>query len=345
MRFERVHLAGLATFLPERRVTSQSLEEQLLPLYERLKLRVGRLELMSGVRERRHFEPGTRPSAIAAEAGRRALVASGVDPARIGLLVHASVCRDFLEPATASVVHHALRLPATARAFDLSNACLGFVDALTVAAEQIERGSLDAALVVAGEDGGPLVRRTIAHLVGDAKVGKQELKRAFASLTIGSGGAAAVLTHAKLAPAGSPRLVGGATLADTSAVDLCQGDSADGGGALMETDSEALLVAGIALAERTWPRLLEQLGWAQGDVERVITHQVGVAHRRALLGGLGIGEGLDFPTVEFLGNVGSVSLPATLCLAREAGFVGAGQKVALLGIGSGLQCTMLGLVT
>ena len=345
MRFERVHLAGLATFLPERRVTSQSLEEELLPLYERLRLRVGRLELMSGVRERRHFEPGTRPSAIAAEAGRRALAASGIGRERIGLLVHASVCRDFLEPATASVVHHALGLPATARAFDLSNACLGFVDALTVAAEQIERGSLEAALVVAGEDGGPLVRRTLAHLLGDAGVGKNELKRAFASLTIGSGGAAAVLTNERLAPPGSARLVGGATLADTSAVELCQGDSADGGGALMETDSEALLVAGCALAARTWPRLLEALGWAHRDVDRVITHQVGVAHRRALLGALGLADGLDFPTVEFLGNVGSVSLPATLALAREAGFVGGGQRVALLGIGSGLQCTMLGVET
>lgn len=345
MRFERVHIAGLAHHLPQRRVTSESLEQELLPLYERLRLRVGRLELMSGVRERRHFEPGTRPSSVAAEAARAALAASGVHAGAIGCLVHASVCRDFLEPATAAVVHRALRLPETARAFDLSNACLGFVDALTIVGGLVERGEIEAGLVVAGEDGGPLVRRTLAELLRDPAVGKAELKRAFASLTIGSGAAAAVVVRSDLAPPGSPRLLGGATLADTSAVELCQGDSADGGGALMETDSEALLVAGCSLAARTWPRFLAEVGWRAADVERVVTHQVGVAHRRALLAALGLGEGLDFPTVEFLGNVGSVSLPATLALAREAGFVAPGQRVALLGIGSGLQCTMLALAT
>ncbi|MGB1409251.1 deaminase, partial [Alloalcanivorax venustensis] len=41
----------------------------------------------------------------AARAGRDALERSGVDPARIGCLIHSSVCRGFMEPATASVVH------------------------------------------------------------------------------------------------------------------------------------------------------------------------------------------------------------------------------------------------
>ena len=51
----------------------------------------------------------------------------------------------------------------------------------------------------------------------------------------------------------------------------------------------------------------------------------------------------DFPTVESLGNVGSVSLPLSFALALERGFVEPGQRVALLGIGSGLQCAMLGV--
>lgn len=346
MRFDDVHIAGLAHVLPERVVRSEALEEQLAPLYERLRLRVGRLELMSGVRERRHAEPGTRPSQLAAEAGRAALADADVRPEEIGCLVHASVCRDFLEPATASVVHRALGLPATARAFDLSNACLGFVDALTVVGAMVDRGDIDRGLVVAGEDGGPLVRRTVQYLLETEGVGKAELKRAFASLTIGSGAAAAVVSRkGGLRGGWCARLVGGATGADSSAVELCQGDTTEGGAPLMETDSEALLVAGCALAARTWPQLLTELAWERDDVDRVVTHQVGVAHRRALLSALELNPAIDFPTVEFLGNVGSVALPATLDLARRAAFVGPGQRVALLGIGSGLQCTMLGLET
>ena len=65
MRFEQVRIAALGHLLPERRVSSDELEERLGPLYGRLGLHVGRLELMSGIRERRFWEPGTRPSQVA----------------------------------------------------------------------------------------------------------------------------------------------------------------------------------------------------------------------------------------------------------------------------------------
>src|SRR5688572_10579872 len=110
MRFENVRIAALAHVIPPETVTSEELEERLAPLYARLRLRSGRLELMTGIRERRFFPAGTKPSAIAAAAGARALAAADLDRARVGCLVHASVCRDFLEPATASVVHRALEL-------------------------------------------------------------------------------------------------------------------------------------------------------------------------------------------------------------------------------------------
>ncbi len=341
MRFEKTALAGLAHVLPERVVTSVEIEERLAPLYRRLSLSAGRLEMLTGIRERRAWPAGTRPSAVAAAAGARALAASGIDRARIGVVVHASVCRDFLEPATACVVHAALELPPGCQAFDLSNACLGFAHALTLVAGMIERGDVEAGLVVAGEDGGPLVEATIARLVGLESGGRTGLKRAFASLTIGSGAAACVLARADLAP-DARRLVAAASLAATEHVELCSGDHALGSaGPLMETDAEALLVAGCALARRTFEVFARESGWSRGDVERTITHQVGSAHRRALFEALGLDPAFDFPTFATLGNMGSVSLPATLSLATEAGFARPGQRTALLGIGSGLQCLML----
>ena len=144
MRFSRVHIESVACALPEERVASEDLERELGPLYERLGLHVGRLELMSGIRERRFWPPGTRPSEVATRAGELALERSGVARERIGCLVHASVCRDFLEPATASVVHARLGLPETAWAFDLSNACLGFAHAMVVVGGLIERGEIEA---------------------------------------------------------------------------------------------------------------------------------------------------------------------------------------------------------
>jgi 3-oxoacyl-[acyl-carrier-protein] synthase-3 len=346
MRFDGVCIEAFGHVIPERVVRSEEIEARLALIYDRLNLSIGRLELMSGIRERRFFEPGTRPSEVAARAGAIALEKSGIDRAKIGCLIHASVCRDFLEPATASVVHHALELPARCSAFDLSNACLGFANAMMVIASMIERREIEAGLVVAGEDGGPLLQATIRALIEDERAGRAELKRAHASLTIGSGAAAVVLAHRSIArgPRERRRLVGGTSLSDTRHHVLCHGDRAEGyDGPLMQTDSEALMQAGNELAARTWLDFQRELGWSRGDVDRVVTHQVGVAHRKLLFSTLELDPELDFPTVETLGNIGSVSLPLSFSLALERGFIRDGDKVALLGIGSGLHCLMLGV--
>jgi len=342
MRFENVHIEALGLALPQQVVSSTDLEGRLGALYERLGVSVGRLELMSGIRERRFWKAGTRPSDAAARAGKDAMERSGVDPARIGCLIHSSVCRDFMEPATASVVHARLGLSPECEAFDLSNACLGFANAMSLLASRIERGELDAALVVSGEDGGPLVEETISALLREG-VTRQDLKRAYASLTIGSGAAAMILTSSRISRT-SHRLIGGVARAATEHHELCSGDRVDGSsGPLMETDSEALLQAGNALASRTWPAFLEELGWSADEVDRIVTHQVGVQHKRTLFEILGLDHSRDYTTVETLGNVGSVSLPATLALATRDDFIQPGHRVAMQGIGSGLHCLMLGL--
>ena len=345
MRYRNVHIAASSYVLPEEVVTSEAIEDRLAPLYDRLGLHTGRLELMTGIRERRFWPPGTRPSAVAAAAGRLALERGGIDPARVGTLIHASVCRDFLEPATASVVHSSLGLPATCAAFDLSNACLGVANSMALLAGAIERGEIEAGLAVAGEDGRPLVEATLTDLAArSAEVTRGELKRAFASLTIGSGAAAVLLARADLCPDG-PALLGAVSRAATEHHVLCHGDTSHLGGPLMETDSEALLHAGMDLARETFDAFSGELEWSVADLDRVVTHQVGVAHRRRLMETLGVDPAIDYPTVERLGNVGSVSLPLSFSMARDEGFIASGQRVALFGIGSGLHCLMLAVRT
>jgi 3-oxoacyl-[acyl-carrier-protein] synthase-3 len=162
-----------------------------------------------------------------------------------------------------------------------------------------------------------------------------------ASLTIGSAAVALLLTHADLAP-GAPKILGGSTLTDSAAVELCQGDGSTQG-LMMETDSEALLRAGVGLARKNWEKCCAVLGWENGAVDKIIPHQVGTAHRFAMLTQLGLPLDRDFQTFEQFGNTGSAALPLTLMKASEAGFLTSGDKVALLGIGSGLTSTMLGM--
>src|SRR5688500_19530618 len=101
MHFRRVCLESFGYTLPDEVVTTAELERRLRPLYERLRLPEGRLELMTGIRERRFFPPGTRPSTISVRSAGRAVAASGIDPRFFGALVHGSVWRVFFESVPA----------------------------------------------------------------------------------------------------------------------------------------------------------------------------------------------------------------------------------------------------
>ncbi len=342
MRFSNVCLESLAVSLPSEVWTSAQIEERLRPLYERLRLPFGRLELMTGIRERRMWPDGTRPSDASAAAGRAVLGVSAVRREDLGLFIHAAVSRDMLEPASASFAHHKIGLPAATQVFDVSNACLGFLNAVVVAAGLIESGQIRAALVASGENGRPLVEETIRTLV-EGDLDRNAIKPYFANLTIGCGAVAAVVCHTDLVKGRPHRILGGTCLSATQHSELCQGDTAAQGGLAMQTDSERMLEAGVALAKDTWGAFTAETGWTTESVRRAICHQVGSAHRRKLFEALGMDLGRDFSTFETLGNMGSVSLPATLSAAVDAGAVAEGDPVALMGIGSGLNCLMLAL--
>ena len=346
MKFDQVCLESFGHVLPERVVTSAELERQLAPVYERLNLHEGRLEMMTGIRERRFWSDGTLPSDASTAAGRAALLACGAAPEEIGCLIHTSVSRDFLEPATASVVHHNLGLCADSVVYDISNACLGFVNGMISLANMIELGQVKRGLIVAGESSRQLVESTVRDLVSDPHVTRQKLKRAFSSLTIGSGAVALVMAHASLSVT-DHRLLGGAVRTATDSNHLCRG-TADTGFApdaamLMHTDAETLLEHGCALAVETWALSREALGWTNHDVDRCFCHQVGAVHRDRLYEALGLDQAKDSSTFEFLGNVGSVSLPLTMAVGVEKHPPPPGARVAMLGIGSGLNSVMLGV--
>src|SRR5258708_25535783 len=197
MRFENVCIESLAVALPEEVWTSADIEEQLRPLYERLKLPFGRLELMTGIKARRVWPAGTRPSNASAAAGKAVLAKSALKPEQVELFMHSAVCRDMLEPATASFAHRAIGLPGTAQIFDVSNACLGFLNALTIAAGLIESGQIRCALVASGENGRPLVEQTLKTPLTQP-FNRNDIKPYFANLTIGSGAVAAMVCHRSL---------------------------------------------------------------------------------------------------------------------------------------------------
>jgi len=344
MRWSRVHLEAIAYELPAERVRSAEIEARLAPLYEALRLQPGQLEALTGIRERRVWPSGTRMAPVAAAAARKALAQCGLDAEALGAVIYAGVCRDDLEPATACRVAAEIGAPPEAWVYDISNACLGAINGMVEIANRIELGQIRAGVVVAAESSRHIVEETIRRLLGRPSL--EEMRLCLATLTGGSGAVAVILADGSIARAPT-RLLGGAGLSAPAHHGLCRWGPPEGllgeRPSVANTDASQILTHGVELGRRTWARFLETMGWTAAEVDKVICHQVGGGNRRAILGALGIDERRDFSTYPTLGNMGTVALPATAAIAAQAGFLKPGDRVGFLGIGSGLNCLMLGL--
>lgn len=311
-------------------VTSAQIDEWLAPTYDRLGLRPGMLENVAGIVERRWWPEDVTFADAAAMAGAKALAEAGVDPEAVGLLIDTSVCRDHLEPSAAVDVHQQLGLGSHAFNFDLSNACLGFVNGMQLAGMMIDAGQIDYALVVDGEGSRRTQETTIERLQG-ADTTAQDIYDNFATLTLGSGGAAMVLGRADEHTDGH-RFVGGTARSATQHNNLCVGDING-----MRTDTKGLLEAGLELSKVTWDAAAEHFDWQ--DLDCYVIHQISNVHTAAITATLGIEPSRAPLTFPRYGNIGPASVPFTLAL--QAPELVQGQRVGCLGIGSGLNAAVI----
>jgi 3-oxoacyl-[acyl-carrier-protein] synthase-3 len=329
---DQSHIWSVSHVEAPERITSAWIDQQLSETYERCGIRPGLLESVAGITARRWWSADTTFDEAAALAGARALEQAGVAPEEVDLLISTSVSKHHLEPSVACAVHHRLGLPATCTNYDLGNACLGFVNAMTIASMAIATGQARVVLIVDGEGSRQVQTETIARLSRqDATV--SDVFEQFASLTIGSGSAAMVMGAPRNA---SHAFLGGVTRAATKHHELCVGDLQG-----MRTDTAALLETGLELAQQTFTDAIEE-GWQWGNCDRYVLHQVSKVHTTKLCELLDIDQSrvqLSYP--EF-GNIGPAALPYTL--STIASDLAAGDRVVLMGIGSGLNCSMAELV-
>lgn len=350
MRYSRVYLDSIGYELPPTVVTSLDLEAKLKPLLMRLRIADGQLAALTGILERRWWERGHSLFDGAIAAAKRALAGSGVEPADIEVLIYGGVCRENFEPATACGVAAGLGVSSNTTIYDVSNACLGVLNGIIDIANRIELGQIRAGLVVSCETAREINEITIQKLLAESDMAT--FTASLATFTGGSGAVAVLLTDGSFGTAGKHRLLGGVAHAAPQHHNLCRWGirpaalnalAVNAFSQFMTTDAVSVLKFGVELGFLTFNLFLKELGWKREQIDKVICHQVGASHSSAILKTLGIPREKDFATYEFLGNIGTVSLPITAALADERDFLRPGDRVGFLGIGSGLNCLMLGL--
>ena len=348
MKYSKVFIDAIGYELAPHVITSDEIEEQLKPFYETMGFGQGQLEALTGIKERRFWDEAHTLAQGAAKAGQKALDAAELPPDQVEALVFCGVGQDGFEPATACAVADALKINPRAQVYDVSNACLGVITGMIQVANEIELGHIKAGLVVSCETARQIVDATIKEINETQNI--DFFKKTIATMTGGSGAVAVLLTDQSQTEGSGAghKLEGGVVKQASQFHNLCKWGFSEPGMPTdarikMRTDAHEVLENGLALSRETYALFLEELAIPEGKPDKFICHQVGSTHQKMFHKAINIDPAKDYATFAFLGNMGTVSLPMTAAIAEERGFLQPGDYVGFLGIGSGLNCLMMGI--
>jgi 3-oxoacyl-[acyl-carrier-protein] synthase-3 len=305
----------------------------------------------SGVVSRRFVDPGVGSSDLAVEAGKAALVAAGVEPGEVDLLVTATMTPDLQAPGIAGVVQHGLGLGEVA-SFDLRQQCSGFLYGLDLADAMLCGRRARTALVIGAEvhagylpwgDTWDIVLGKSDRRPTDAEWARNSEYRGW-SVLFGDGAGATVLRFEPDAPgflASKLRTDGeqyqlivvpglgfvNRPYADAQQVaDNLHLPVMDGGGLYRQ----AVRLMPEAIAE-----VLDFAGLEVADLDMVVAHQ---ANERILAGvrkQLGVSDELVPSNIDRWGNTTSGTLPILYHELRSEGLIGSGDLVCFTAFGAG----------
>jgi 3-oxoacyl-[acyl-carrier-protein] synthase-3 len=315
----RAAITGVASYVPEHRITNADLASRLDTSDDWIVTR-------TGIRERRIGAAGETTSTMGTAAVRQLMERSGLGPDDIDALIVATVTPDMVFPATACLIQDQLGLRGT-WGFDLSAACSGFLYAMTAGAQLIASGVHRRVIVVGADLMSSIIDpldRTTAVLFGDG-AGAALLEPAEPGFGIldfyhrvdGSG------REDLLMPAG-----GSLRPASVATVTARQH--------FLRQNGRAVFKFAVSEMVESVRLLLERNGLTPGDLALLVPHQ---ANQRILDA---VGERLGLPAERVqsvlgcYGNTTGATLPLALDAALAAGKIRRGDLVVFTAVGAGL---------
>lgn len=353
-KFKSVRLESFARSIGPEEITSSQIEDRLASLLRKLGVPFGTLERLSGISTRRFWSRDVLPSQIAVEAAEKVLGQTRVPKDKIGVIINCSVSRDYFEPATSTLVHKALDFSPKTVAFDITNACLGFSNSLSILGTMIDAGQIEAGLIVSGETVTNIFESTMESLLRRPDIDRDVLLKLLPVLTLGCGGVAAIVCHEKFAP-DAPRPIAMISRTESQYSDLCEGNGdfsvADyknldfskmsveelSAHPLMFTEASKLISSASKVGGAAWRDMQELIGWSKDSVDHVFCHQVGKQVNEAFYKEIGLDMSKEFNIYRDYGNMVSSALPSALFVGADAKPIKRGEKVITMGFGSGLN--------
>jgi 3-oxoacyl-[acyl-carrier-protein] synthase III len=302
-RVRRATILGTGMCVPERVIDNGYFSRELgvETTSEWIESRIGIVE--------RYWATDESSTDLAVAAARSALQGAGLSPGEIDVIVVATSTPDYTMPSTACLVQGRLGAE-RALAFDLVNACAGYVYAFDAATRYVQSGEFQTALVIGVDRGSRLV----------------DPRDRNTSVFFGDGAGAAVISSHGRGRVLASKLHSQGTV-DPLAVPV---------GGQMTMDGKAIWKFATEVLPASVRELCNAAGVAVDDIKLLVPHQA----NRNILAASAEKLGLPFDRVavniDRYGNTLAASIPIALDEALAAARMGEGDIVALVGFGAGL---------
>lgn len=330
-------IVSTGSYIPEKRITSKEILEAINS-EARFGVPHDWLERAMGIRERRVAPDEVLPSDMATIAAREAMEIGGVHPTEIDAIIFVGVDRDYLEPATAHIVQKKIGA-SNAIAFDVSNACHGFMNGIHLMDALIATGQARRGLIVTGEHAHRITLKAIKALNSSNE--RNLFIKYAGGLTLGDAGAAMIMGP-KLGP--DSGFMGFMLQSQGQYSDLCVCGNHRGEESPLETDMPTIVKQNTRLHSAMYTQFMNKLGWKPDDINKFIHHQVGIKvfKHHASYSGVPI-EAMP-NTLNFMGNLVTATIPMNLYKIHKEQRVVNGDRIFLSGSGSGLAISQAGLI-
>lgn len=319
MEVRSVGIAGLGSYVPERILTNNELEQMIDTSDEWIRSR-------TGISTRHIVAENQSTSDLACEAAKAALEDAGLTPADIDLFIVATCTPDMLFPATSCILQEKLGIKGKP-AFDLEAACSGFIYGMAAGAQFIATGLYENVLVVGAEALSRVVNwqdRNTCILFGDgagaAVLKPVEKGKGIISFDMGADGVGADLLKV---PAGA------------AAMPASDKTLADGMHYMFMNGNEVFKFAVRVMGE-TALKSLEKAGLSKDDLAYVVPHQANMRIVDAAMRRLNLPIEKAYINLDKYGNMSSASIPVALDELYRTNKLNNGDMLLLVGFGAGL---------
>ncbi len=279
----------------------------------------------TGIKERRIAEQRETTTSLATRAAQKALNVADVLPSEIDMIIVATSTPEHMFPSTASLVQDLLGA-ANAGAFDLSAACTGFVYAVDMAANKIQTGTINTAVVIGAE--------TLSRVTDWSDRG---------TCILFGDGAGAVVLQGSDTPGG---VLNSVLRSDGSGWDMLTLSTINSRDTYLQDgihepnriymDGKGVFRFATRVIGESIKEALEPIGLKPEDLTLVIPHQANQRIIDYAAKSLKIPEDRVYSNVERYGNTSAATIPIALAEVMEQDRLKPGDILALVGFGGGL---------